>query len=190
MKRTLIISAFPACGKTYLYQNQDVLLFTNIYEQRIHYSFIDIDSSKFKKENDWERKYVDSIEENMGKVDFILICQHDEVLYELSLRDIPFITVAPCNEPWSDPKNNMIVKQQWFGRIILRDNSHIHDLNTWLKKLSENYDKWTSVDNLTKYYPVSFFTLNANQYLGDIIEDLYWKKETFDSYVSNQQILI
>lgn len=32
MKKTMIISAFPACGKTYLYENQDTLNFKYLGE--------------------------------------------------------------------------------------------------------------------------------------------------------------
>lgn len=59
----------------------------------------------------------------------------------------------------------MIIKQQWFGRFILRDNSHISNFESWLELLKNNYDEWTSVENLTKYNPVSFFLLKENEYI-------------------------
>lgn len=182
MKRTLIVSAFPACGKTYLYNNQKNLVF-NFNGEKICYSFLDSDSSKFIKYDGWEKEYADHIEKNIGSVDFIFVSQHDLILQELKDRQIPFITVAPDNTSQISAKEKRLIKQQWFGRFVLRDNSHISDINAWLKNLSENYDNWTSEEQLTKYDPVSFFVLNANQYLSDIIEDLYWKKETYDCYV-------
>lgn len=183
MKRTLIISAFPACGKTYLYKNQNTLQF-NSCGKKIHYSFSDSDSSKFPKRDGWEIEYVDHIEKKIGAVDFVFISQHENVLKELQNRSIPFVTVAPDNSEWLSEKERMLIKQQWFGRFILRDNSHIaDDLNTWINRKMEDYDKQTSIEHLTKYNPVSFFTLNENQYLSDIIEDLFWKKETYDHYV-------
>ena len=120
MKRTLIISAFPACGKTYLYKNQKNLLF-NSNGEKIYYSFLDSDSSKFKKYNGWEKEYINHIEKNIGNVDFIFISQHEEVLQELKNRQIPFITVAPDNTSWANDKEKRLIKQQWFGRFVLRD---------------------------------------------------------------------
>ena len=181
-KRTMILSAFPACGKTYLYKNQKNLIF-NSKGGKIYYSFLDSDSSKFEKYKGWEKEYVDNIEKNIGTVDFIFVSQYEEILRELKDRQIPFVTVAPDNTSWANDREKKLIKQQWFGRFVLRDNSHIHDFDAWLNDLSENYDKWTSEEHLTKYDPVSFFVLNENQYLSDIIEDLYWKKETYDCYV-------
>lgn len=52
--RTMIISAFPACGKTYLYRNQDQLEFEFLGEKR-KFSFLDSDSSHYEKHDGWER---------------------------------------------------------------------------------------------------------------------------------------
>lgn len=182
MKKTLIISAFPACGKTFLYKNQEQLLFRSQDESQIHYSFLDSDSSKFQKYDGWEKEYVNHIEENIGKVDFIFVSQHDAVLQEIANRHIPFVTVGPENLPWTTDEDKKLVKQQWFGRFILRDNSHITNFMDWIKKLSENYDIWTSIQQQTKYGAIDFFPLGANQYLSNIIEELYYKKETSPQY--------
>lgn len=186
MKKTLIISAFPACGKTFLYRNQEQLLFKSQNGLQIHYSFLDSDSSKFKKYDGWEKEYVNHIEENIGKVDFIFISQHDVVLQEIANRGIPFVTVGPENLPWTTNENKMLTKQQWFGRFVLRDNTHIANFMDWIKKLSENYDNWTSIQQQTKYGPIEFFPLGANQYLSNIIEELYYKKEIFSQYTKQR----
>lgn len=182
MKRTMIISAFPACGKTYLFREQNNIEFeTGNGTKRL--TFSDSDSSKFNNGGNWYGAYVDYIESLIGTVDFIFVSQHDEVLEELSSRNIPFVVVVPMNTPWMDEKQRKLVKNQWFGRFLLRDNSHIHDVNKWMKSLMDNYDKWTSIDSLTKYNPVSFFLLNEDEYLSDIIPNLYFKKENFDCYI-------
>lgn len=186
MKKTLIISAFPACGKTFLYKNQEQLLFKSQDGLQIHYSFLDSDSSKFKKYDGWEKEYVNHIEENIGKVDFIFISQHDVVLQEIANRGLPFVTVGPENLPWTTNENKMLTKQQWFGRFVLRDNTHIANFMDWIKKLSENYDNWTSIQQQTKYGPIEFFSLGANQYLSNIIEELYYKKEIFSQYTKQR----
>ncbi len=179
--KTMLISAFPACGKTYLYENQNVLKFRYFGENE-KFTFDDSDSSHYKKREGWEKDYVDAIEQKIGTVDFLFISQHENVLQELKTRNIPFVVVAPDNSEWISDKEKKLIKQQWFGRFILRDNSHIKNFNEWLNLLKNNYDKWTTIEHLTKYDPVSFFLLKENEYISDIIEDLYYKKENYDIY--------
>lgn len=171
MINTMIISAFPGCGKTYIFKNQE----------KLGYKIIDSDSSKFKKDNGWEKEYVDYISSNIGKYDFIFISQHEEVLKELKDRNIQFIVVAPKNDETLSKKERQLIKQQWFGRFILRDNSHIRNLEVWIKKLDENYDEWTSYKHLTQYEPSLCILLNQDEYLSDKIEYLYFKKENKDN---------
>ena len=185
--KTLIISAFPGCGKTYLVRNQEELLF-RVYEERKHFSFLDSDSSKFEKKDGWEKEYVDSIERVIGTVDFIFISQQEGVLKELKTRGIPFVVIAPDNAEWTEEKERALTKQQWFGRFLLKDNSHMRNFDSWLKKLVTHYDKQTTVEQLTQFDPVSFFLLKENQYLSDIMEDLYWKKETVSEYNATKEV--
>ena len=182
MKKTMIISTFPACGKTYLYKNQENIKIHDITGE-ISPTFCDLDSSAYCKGEDWEKNYIDDIERKIGSVDFILISQHDEVLAELHRREIPFVVVSPDNSEWLSEKERDLIKQQWFGRFLLRDNSHIKNFESWLNHLKINYDNWTSIDSLYKYDPVTVFTLQATEYLSDIIKDLYWKKEHYDAYI-------
>ena len=95
----MVISAFPGCGKTYLYENQDKLEF-NCQGERKKFTFCDSDSSHYKKHDGWEKEYVEDIEKKLGILDFIFISQHDKVLEELNTRKIPFVIVAPDNAEW------------------------------------------------------------------------------------------
>jgi len=173
--KTMIVSAFPACGKTYLFRNQE----------KLGFKIADTDSSKFTKHEGWEKGYVDHIVTDIGSYDFIFCSRSEHVLRELFLRGIPFVVVAPNNvsELKSD-NERLLIKQQWFGRFILRDTSHIKNLRNWLNRLYSNYDEWTSWEHLNKFTPVSIFLLEQNQYLSSIIHDLYWKKENHDIYVA------
>lgn len=40
-----------------------------------------------------------------------------------------------------------------------------------------------------RYKPVSWFPLAENQYLSDIIRDLYFKKETYEEYDAGNLII-
>lgn len=135
------------------------------------YTFFDSDSSKFKKYDGWKVEYANFIEDLIGKRDFILICQYPEVLKELRKRNLPFIIVAPENNSKNE-RVKQIVKQQWFGRFLLRDNGHIKNLNEWLQLLMDNYDVWTDIDRLKSSHPDKIMTLRENQYLSDIIPNL------------------
>lgn len=183
--KTMIVSAFPACGKIYLYENQDDLLFSYLGES-IKFTFLDSDSSKYKKHEGWEKEYVDDLEKKLGTADFLFICQYPEVLAELEKRNTPFVVVAPDNSEWISIQGRRCIKQQWFGRFVLRDNNHIKDFNKWVSDLKENYDMWTTIEWLTKYNPVSFFLLKQDEYLSSIIEDLYWKKERYACYTVSE----
>lgn len=116
------------------------------------------------------QRYVDFIEKLIGKRDFILICQYPEVLQELERRNIAFAIVAPENS--KNEREKQLIKQQWFGRFILRDNNHIEDMNGWLKLLMENFDSWTNIDRLKSFHPDKIILLKEDQYLSDIIHEL------------------
>lgn len=164
--KTMIISAFPGCGKTYIYENQS----------KYNYKIMDSDSSKFEKHDGWEFEYVEHIINNIGKYDFIFVAQYPNVLKLLSINNIPFIVVAPDNSKNLSIKERQLIKQQWFGRFLLRNNSHIKNLEKWLKELNDNYELWTSYDHLTMYKPSELVLLKEDEYLSDKIEELYLKK--------------
>lgn len=164
---TMIISAFPGCGKTYIYENQI----------RYDYKVMDSDSSKFEKHDGWELEYVNHILDNMGKYDFIFIAQYPKVLELLNKKNILFVVVAPDNSDNLSIKEKQLIKQQWFGRFLLRNNSHIKNLEQWIEELKTNYDNWTSYDHLTEHNPSELILLKENEYLSDRIGYLYTKKE-------------
>lgn len=177
----MIISAFPACGKTYLFENQDKLTFKCLGEEK-KFTFRDSDSSHYAKHENWEKEYVNDLKKELGTVDFIFISQHENVLAELEAQHIPFVAIAPDNSEWLSDEERRLIKQQWFGRFILRNNNHIKDFDKWLICLKENYDNWTSQEQLSKHNPVALFLLKENEYISNIIADLYWKKEHYDYY--------
>lgn len=180
MKKTLIVSVFAGCGKTWLTQHQE----------QYGYSVCDSDSSSYEKVNGWETHYITDILEKAksGQYDFVFVCQTESVINEMDKQGIPYVIVEPDNIIWNDSelpertKERQLIKQQWFGRFVLRDNSHIKDFSKWLKHIEEIYDERTSLDFINKHHQLSFFTLSQNQYLFDIIDDLYWKKEHYDFY--------
>ena len=180
-KRTLIISAFTGCGKTWLTKHQ----------KQFGYTIHDSDSSTYEKVKGWEKNYVSDIIKHVksGKYDFVFVCETESVLEEMDRKRIPYVIVQPDNIIWNEPesserkKERQLIKQQWMGRIVLRNNDHIRDFEKWFEHIKEIYDTRTSLDFINKHRQVSFFTLNQMEYLSDIIDDLYWKKERYELYV-------
>ena len=93
MKQTRIISAFPGTGKTHFFENNT------------KYSVLDSDSSEYSwvkvggdkvRHPDWPQNYLGHIQENIGKVDFILVSTHKEVRDLLLASCLHFYLVFPA----------------------------------------------------------------------------------------------
>lgn len=109
-----------------------------LVEDKYGYSMRDSDSSTYEKTAGWEKEYVNGFmeEAKSGKYDFVFVCQTESVIDEMDRRKIPYIIVEPDNIVWNKQeaeeraKERQIIKQQWFGRFVLRNNSHIKDLKS------------------------------------------------------------
>lgn len=111
---TLVISAFPCCGKTYAFEHR-----------QDRYKILDSDSSQFswlkdtdgnntKERNpDFPNNYIKHIKENIGKVDVIFVSSHLAVREAMENARINFVTFYP--------KQNML--NEWVGRMYRRGSS-------------------------------------------------------------------
>lgn len=124
MKKTKIISAFPACGKTYVFEN---------FNDKV---ILDSDSSKFSwvmvanqkvRNPDFPQNYIRYIKENIGKADYILVSTHENVRRALKDAEIDFYLVYPDRN----------LKEEWIGRCFLRGN---RENFCWL--IADNWDNW------------------------------------------------
>lgn len=115
MKNTIIISAFPACGKTYCFNHlQD------------KYSIADSDSSEFSwrirpednvkvRNEDFPNNYIEHIRSLIGQVDFIFVSSHDVVRKALEENNLAYYLVYP--------KNTKENKDIWINRMLDRGSS-------------------------------------------------------------------
>ena len=134
-----------------------------------------MDTSLYEKSEDWIKRYVEDIERNLGKVDFILIAFNSSILYELELNGIPYVVVVPDNINGTEEEKE-IRKEEWFNRIKLRDNSFITiDFDKWLRLLESSYDIFLSKTFLDIIECLEYILLNPKQYLSDVIDELYIK---------------
>lgn len=126
---TKIYSVFPACGKTYLFENQDD------YGLKI----LDSDSSQFSwkveevedpdyvligegeikplihknkvRNPDFPNNYIEHIKNNIGKYDYIFVSSHREVRQALDNANIDYTIVYPEEDCLAE----------WVGRCYLRE---------------------------------------------------------------------
>lgn len=97
-RNTVIISAFPGCGKSYAYNH-----FGNTY------SILDSDSSHFswikdaegnntdQRNPDFPNNYIKHIKENLGRVDIIFVSSHDVVRQALKEAGLRYYIVYPSS---------------------------------------------------------------------------------------------
>lgn len=154
--KTLIISAFPGCGKSFLAK----------YNKNSKLKFYDKDNGLLSSEYEF-KAYANEIISLIGKFDFLLISQYPQVLDILYENGMPYIIVAPNNSSYLSSNMRDMIKQQWFGRFYLRKNS-----NDWIDLLYRNYDTWTSLNHLKAMKPSKIILLGNCEYLSDILDDL------------------
>lgn len=156
MKNTKIISAFPACGKTYLFKK---------YENDPEIKILDSDSSEFHwiyDENDnkilnpdWPTNYIEHIKDNIGKVDLIFVSSHDEIRDLLFNNNITYTLIIPCNR--------RTCMYEWIGRMYCR-----HNTPQFIDNVIKNWKKWlTDISNKYNYDHIIY--LGEDEYLEDVI---------------------
>lgn len=137
---TLVVSAFPGCGKSHLFRNKG--------EKKI----LDSDSSTFDK-SQFPQNYIEHIKYNIGEVDIILVSSHKEVRDALVNEGIDFTLVYPSKD----------IKDEYIQRYIDRGND-----GKFVELLKQNWDNWT--DELENQKGCEKIELESGQYLSNVIE--------------------
>ncbi|MGM0973392.1 MAG: hypothetical protein ACQEW2_10935 [Bacillota bacterium] len=127
--KTKVISAFPACGKSYTFENS----------QDCFNGILDSDSSEFswvKDENgkntaernpNFPNNYIQHIKDNLGKVEIIFVSSHDVVRNALKENGIDYTIVYPDKS----------MKDEWLRRFKKRGNEE-----KFIDFISTNFDKF------------------------------------------------
>lgn len=150
MKNTKIISAFPACGKTYVFEN---------FKDKV---ILDSDSSKFSwiivnnekvRNPDFPKNYINHIKENIGKADYILVSSHENVRKALEEAGVDFYLVYPEKQ----------LKEEWIGRCFLRGSEE-----KFCQLIADNWDAWINQleTDSKKHQSVQ---LKSGEYLSNVI---------------------
>ena len=139
---TLIVSAFPGCGKSHLFRNKG--------EKKI----LDSDSSTFDK-SEFPQNYIEHIKSNIGKADIILVSSHKVVRDALVNESISFTLVYPSRD----------IKDEYIQRYVDRGND-----DKFVELLKNNWETW--MDELEVQSDCNKVELKNGEYLSDIITKL------------------
>jgi hypothetical protein len=139
MKRTILCSAFPGCGKSTYFKNTEL-------------DVLDSDSSTFDKA-EFPQNYMDHIKENIGKVDIILISSHDVVRDALAEFGYPYLLVYP----------DINSKDEYLKRYKDRGND-----DAFVKLLDQNWDTWLEGLIIEKP-PAKHCVLRSGEFLSEVL---------------------
>lgn len=157
---TKIISAFPACGKSWLFENQIKLGLKVADSDSSKFSGLETESGKVRNP-DFPRNYIEHIKGLIGEVDYILVSSHDEVKIALEDEGLPYILVMPQEK----------LKAEWISRCWLRGSPE-----GFLKMLDKNWDDRNNPQRLCFVWNYSGITyLGSGEYL---VDKLWW----FDTF--------
>lgn len=162
MKNTVIISAFPCCGKTTCANNL-----------KDFFDFADSDSSNFSwldkkagiRHPDFPNNYIEHIKSLIGKKDIIFVSSHKTVREALKQNNIHYILAYPLNTPEN--------KQIWHKRMIGRGND-----SAFINTIMDNWDNWLD-ELILETYPIHYVlneeregTKNRSVLDADSLEDI------------------
>lgn len=165
-KETLIISAYPACGKTYLSNDAKYNSFSILDSDSSKYSHIINEDGNKVKNPDWPRNYIEYIKNNIGKVDIICVSSHLEVRQMMNDEGIRYYTVYPISAEF--------IRDEWLGRMFVRGN----DIN-FLNFQKEHFFEFTeNIKNEPHGIDVCF--LDTGDHLSDFVDLVIRDYVSFD----------
>lgn len=146
---TIIISAFPGCGKTYFYENM----------KESGLKVIDSDSSTFDK-SEFPENYIKHIKDNIGKQDIIMVSSHETVRDAMFDNEIDFVLAFP----------HINLKNEYIERYTKRGSPE-----GFIKLINDNWYNWIRPLSLQK--GCFHYSLESGEYLSNILDD-YEETET------------
>lgn len=154
MKNTTVISAFPACGKSYIYNNETKSDKIILDSDSSEFSWIkDSNGNNTKERNpNFPKNYMEHIKENIGKVDIIFVSSHDVVRDALKEKDIKYTLVYP----------HITLKDTWVERFRLRGNDE-----NFINFISSNWNSFIEAME-DETFPNKIILYEG--YLSDVIE--------------------
>lgn len=186
MKDTLVIAAFPATGKSYAFKNynNDYIILDSdsskfswierkrtdeeIEEIRARYEsephlmswegyYNQIKNDLIKTRNpEFPNNYIQHIKENIGKVDFIFVSTHKQVLKAMEEAGIEFIIVYPERR----------LMHEYIGRCYCRPNNGFP-----IDILIQNWDNWMNdMEEFSEHH--AYFKLSYGKHISDYLDSI------------------
>ena len=155
-KTTLVVSAYPASGKTHSYKNYKG---TNPCGDDL--IILDSDSSKFswiykngvktnKRNPNFIEDYIKHIKDNIGKVDIIFVSSHKEVRQALRDNNIKYFMIYPMLD-MKDEIIKRMIKRGNDNKFIEFQKQHFEE---FIEEIINEYDGKNGFPlALTKYRP-------------------------------------
>lgn len=130
MKNTKVIAAFPACGKTFYFNNIEGNTIV-LDSDSSKFSWVEIDDGnngwRRERNPDFPKNYIDHIKENIGEADYIFVSTHEVVRKALTEAEIDFSIVFPKQS----------LKEEWIGRCFLRGSNE-----EFCQMIADQWDYW------------------------------------------------
>lgn len=152
MKDTIILSAFPGCGKSYLFNHQKEMNLTVLDSDSSSFSW---EEDKVTRNKDFPNNYILHIKDNIGKCDIICVSSHDIVRNALKENKLNYILVFP----------DISSKETYMKNYKERGND-----DKFLKFIDENWNKFI-LDMYKETFPKKI-VLFKDEYIKDIIGDI------------------
>ena len=166
-KRTIVISAFPACGKSYTFNNFNGKPFTMLDSDSSKYSWIYENGEKTDKRNpNFIEDYITHIKENIGKVDVIFVSSHKEVRKALRDNNIKYFIVYPSLEM----KDEMLRRMKERGndeKFIQFQSEHFEEFVTDIMNENIKLEENAPIFHGMKHLPCHGIVLNDNHHYID-----------------------
>lgn len=163
-KTTIVISAFPACGKSYTYKKFNGKPYTMLDSDSSQYSWIYEDGVKTDRRNpNFIEDYMTHIKENIGKVDCIFVSSHRDVRQALRDNNIKYFMVYPSLE-MKDEMLNRMKERGNNDKFIAFQKEHFDEFVTdIIKENKELADNTPTSSNGLKYTPCHGIELNSKE---------------------------
>lgn len=163
MKQTVIISAFPGCGKSYVTKHHTEERYKIIDSDSTNFSWIKDEQGNNTSERNplFPQNYMEHIKDNIGKVDVIFVSSHRAVRTALKEQHLKFILVSPRPH----------MKKEWIRRFDERGNSL-----EFIDFISKNWIEF--IDDISKekdqYCMVNWLDKN-HLYLDEVYLDFVFR---------------
>ena len=156
----LVISAYPACGKSYYYKKHSLYATEGNGTEKI----LDSDSSNFSwiydessnktdlRNPDFPDNYIQYIKKHLDKEDIIFVSSHESVREALHKNKIPFAIAVPSSD----------MKEEWLKRMKERGNDE-----TFIQLQDEHWDEWVNDCIRDRRAVCTCILLPEHQYLDE-----------------------